>query len=69
MSQNVHTLHLFFEDPIRLKYCQLVFQYLQSDNPEQAERWAEKLGGADLAKLWTATGSTTACVPKARGWC
>ncbi len=52
MSQNVHTLHLFFEDPIRLKYCQLVFQYLQSDNPEQAERWAEKLGGADLAKLW-----------------
>ena len=52
MSQNVHTLHLFFEDPIRLKYCQLVFQYLQSDNPEQAERWAEKLGGADLGKLW-----------------
>ena len=52
MSQNVHTLHLFFEDSIRLKYCQLVFQYLQSDNPEQAERWAEKLGGADLAKLW-----------------
>lgn len=52
MSQNVHTLHLFFEDSIRLKYCQLVFQYLQSDNTEQAERWAEKLGGADLAKLW-----------------
>lgn len=52
MSQNVHTLHLFFDDPIRLKYCQLVFQYLQSENPEQAERWAEKLGGTDLAKLW-----------------
>ncbi len=52
MSQNAHTLHLFFEDSIRLKYAQLVYQYLLEGNTEQATRWAEKLGGLDLAVLW-----------------
>ena len=52
MSQNAHTLHLFFEDPIKLKLSQLVYQYLASGNTEQAQRWADKLGGADLSALW-----------------
>lgn len=52
MSQNAHTLHLFFEDPIKLKFGQLVYQYLVTGNTEQAQRWADKLGGADLAALW-----------------
>lgn len=54
MSQNAHTLHLFFEDPIKLKSFQLVYQYLAADNTEQAQRWAGKLGGADLSALWDA---------------
>jgi len=54
MSQNAHTLHLFFEDPIKLKLGQLVYQYLAAGNTEQAQRWADKLGGADLAALWDA---------------
>ncbi|WP_235507473.1 hypothetical protein [Acidovorax sp. Leaf78] len=54
MSQNAHTLHLFFEDPIKLKTFQLVYQYLVADNTEQAERWADKLGGVDLGALWDA---------------
>lgn len=51
MSQNAHTLHLFFEDPIRLKYAQLVYQYVAEGNTEQAERWATKLG-TELEQLW-----------------
>lgn len=51
MSQNTHTLQLFFEDPIKLKLGQLVYQYLAAGNTEQAQRWADKLGGADLAAL------------------
>jgi len=54
MSQNAHTLHLFFEDAIKLKTGQLVYQYLAAGNTEQAQRWAQKLGGADLAALWDA---------------
>lgn len=54
MSQNAHTLHLFFEDPIKLKLSQLVYQYLAAGNTEQAQRWADKLGGADLEALWGA---------------
>ena len=54
MSQNTHTLHLFFEDPIKLKMGQLVYQYLATGNTEQARRWADKLGGADLDALWDA---------------
>lgn len=54
MSQNAHTLHLFFEDPIKLKTFQLVYQYLVADNTDQAERWADKLGGVDLGALWDA---------------
>lgn len=54
MSQNAHTLHLFFEDPIKLKMGQLVYQYLATGNTEQAQRWADKLGGADLDALWDA---------------
>ena len=54
MSQNAHTLHLFFEDPIKLKTFQLAYQYLAADNTEQAERWAGKLGGVDLDALWDA---------------
>lgn len=53
MSQNAHTLHLFFEDPIRLKYAQLVYQYIAEGNTAEAERWAGKLGAA-LADLWNA---------------
>ena len=51
MSQNAHTLHLFFEDPIRLKYAQLVYQYIAEGNTAEATRWADKLG-VDLADLW-----------------
>lgn len=53
MSQNAHTLHLFFEDPIRLKYAQLVYQYIAEGNTAEAARWAAKLGVA-LADLWDA---------------
>ncbi len=52
MSQNTHTLQLFFEDPIKLKLGQLVYQYLAAGNTEQAQRWADQLGGADLDALW-----------------
>ena len=52
MSQNTLTLQLFFEDPIRLKTCQLVYQYLCADNTEQAQRWADKLGAPSLEALW-----------------
>lgn len=54
MSQNTLTLQLFFEDPIKLKLGQLVYQYLAAGNTEQAQRWADKLGGADLEALWDA---------------
>lgn len=54
MSQNTLTLQLFFEDPIKLKLGQLVYQYLAAGNAEQAQRWADKLGGADLEALWDA---------------
>jgi len=52
MSQNAHTLHLFFEDPIKLKTGQLAYQYLAAGNTEQAQRWAGKLGTEDLDALW-----------------
>ena len=52
MSQNAHTLHLFFEDAIKLKTAQLAYQYLVADNTTEAQRWAAKLGVADLADLW-----------------
>lgn len=54
MSQNTLTLQLFFEDPIKLKLAQLTYQYLCSDNTEQAQRWADKLGAANLESLWDA---------------
>ena len=54
MSQNTHTLHLFIQDPIKLKLGQLVYQYLVTGHTEQAQRWADKLGGADLEALWDA---------------
>lgn len=54
MSQNAHTLHLFFEDAIKLKTAQLVYQYLAAGNTEEAQRWADKLGSADLEVLWDA---------------
>ena len=54
MSQNTHTLHLFFQDPIKLKLGQLVYQYLATGHTEQAQRWADKLGSADLEALWDA---------------
>jgi hypothetical protein len=52
MSQNAHTLHLFFEDAIRLKTAQLVYQYLAADNTGEAQRWAAELGVDDLEALW-----------------
>lgn len=52
MSQNAHTLHLFFDSPIKLKTAQLVYQYLVAGNTEQAQRWAGELGVADLDGLW-----------------
>ncbi|MES2582479.1 MAG: hypothetical protein V4627_07160 [Pseudomonadota bacterium] len=54
MSQNAHTLQLFFQDPIQLKYCQLTYQYLVADQTDQASRWASKLGIADVAAIWDA---------------
>lgn len=54
MSQNTHTLHLLFKEPIALRCCQLVLQYQQAGDAPQAARWAEKLGGADPEKLWSA---------------
>ena len=52
MSHNAHTLHLFFETPSQLKRCQLVYQYLVTGDTEQAQRWANELGEADLTALW-----------------
>ncbi|GDY35460.1 hypothetical protein [Acidovorax sp. NB1] len=52
MSQNTLTLQLFFEDPIKLKIGQLVYQYMCADNTEQAQRWANKLGAPSLEALW-----------------
>jgi len=54
MSQNAHTLYLFFEDAIQLKTAQLVYQYLAAGNLQEAQRWSAKLGGAGLADLWDA---------------
>lgn len=54
MSQNTHTLHLLFKEPIALRCCQLALQYQQAGDAQQAARWAEKLGGADPEKLWSA---------------
>ena len=54
MSQNTLTLQLFFEEPVKLKLAQLTYQYLCSDNTEQAQRWADKLGASDLEALWDA---------------
>ena len=54
MSQNTHTLHFFFENPIKLKLGQLVYQYLATGHTEQAQRWADKLGAPDLSALWDA---------------
>lgn len=52
MSQNAHTLQLFFDSPIKLKTAQLAYQYLVAGNTEQAQRWAGELGVADLDDLW-----------------
>ena len=52
MSQNTLTLQLFFEDPIKPKTGQLVYQYLCAGNVEQARRWADKLGAPSLEALW-----------------
>ncbi len=54
MSQNAHTLYLFVEDPIKLKYCQLMYQYLAADQSDEAERWAMKLGIEDVSAVWDA---------------
>ena len=51
MSQNAHTLHLFFDNAIQLKTAQLTYQYLAADNIEEAQRWAGKLGVHDLDAL------------------
>lgn len=52
MSQNAHTLHLFFDDSMQTKYCQLMFHHLCTGNLEKAQRFANDLGGIDLAALW-----------------
>ena len=54
MSQNTHTLHLFFQDPIKLKLGQLIYRYLATGHTEQAQRWADRLGASDLHALWDA---------------
>lgn len=41
MSQNTHTLQLFFQDPIKLKLAQLIYRSLSTGNTEQAQRWAD----------------------------
>ena len=41
MSQNTHTLQLFFQDPVKLKLAQLIYRYLSTGNTEQAQRWAD----------------------------
>lgn len=52
MSQNAHTLQLFFDDPIQQKKAQLVYQYIAAGNTGQAQRWAQELGVASLDDLW-----------------
>ncbi len=54
MSQNTHTLHLFFQDPVKLKLAQLIYRYLATGHTEQAQRWADRLGASDLQALWDA---------------
>ena len=54
MSQNTHTLQLFFQDPIKLKLAQLIYRYLATGHTEQAQRWADRLGASDLHALWDA---------------
>ena len=54
MSQNTHTLHLFFQDPVKLKLAQLIYRYLATGHTEQAQRWADRLGASDLHALWDA---------------
>ncbi|RYF22880.1 MAG: hypothetical protein EOO33_14725 [Comamonadaceae bacterium] len=54
MSQNTHTLHLLFEDRLRLRLAQLVFQYLGDGGTQEASRWAAEWNGADPAALWNA---------------
>src|SRR3990167_1804696 len=54
MSQNTHTLHLFFQDPVKLKLAQLIYRYLATGHTEQAQRWADRLGASDLHGLWDA---------------
>lgn len=52
MSQNAHTLQLFFDNPIQQKMAQLVYQYIAAGNTGQAQRWAHELGVASLDDLW-----------------
>jgi len=54
MSQNAHTLTLFFEPPLLHRQFQLLLQYLQRDDAGNTARWAQELGGVDAAQLWGA---------------
>jgi len=52
MSPNTHTLHLFFEDRLRLRLAQLVFRYIAKGNEVEARRWAAQWSSADAGGLW-----------------
>lgn len=67
MSQNAHTLHLFFDEPLQAKVCHLMLHHLCAGNPEKARRLANDLGGINIDALWNPeeffNGSVEKCEP------
>lgn len=51
MSQNAHSLMLFFDDEAQHKNCLLMLLKLSNDEEEQAQTWAQRLG-VDLSEEW-----------------
>lgn len=51
MSQNAHSLLLFFDDEIRHKHCLLMFLKLNKGDDTQAQTWAQRLG-VDIREEW-----------------
>ena len=51
MSQNSHTPPFFFEDSIKSKLVERVYQSLAVDKKELAQRWASQFGVIDQDEL------------------
>jgi len=52
MSQNAHTLTLFFDQPLLHRQFQLLLRYLDKQDDTGARHWAQELGDVDLELLW-----------------